>query len=85
MKKKIEKRNKKRKIDELRMRNVSLQTGMILWIILGIIFIWTVVLHFIFFKFYKKYKLEKKSNQEVIVQLEKEIIHQNYDKCQHSE
>ena len=85
MKKKIEKRNKKRKIDELRMRNVSLQTGMILWIILGIIFIWTVVLPFIFFKFYKKYKLEKKSNQEVIVQLEKEIIHQSYDKCQHSE
>lgn len=73
MNKKIQKRNLKRKHEELKLKNISLKTAMILWMVLTVLTFFTVILPIIFFRFYKKYKLQKEENETIMKGISEEM------------
>lgn len=73
MNKNIEIKNRKKYIEQLQLKNISLNTGMALWMALTILTLVTIILPIIFFRFYRNYRKEKLSNQEKIIDLTKEV------------
>ncbi|MBS3127745.1 hypothetical protein J4410_01245 [Candidatus Woesearchaeota archaeon] len=62
MNSKIHKRNLRRTLEELQLKNTSLKTAKVLWIVLTIITLVTIILPIIFFGFYRRYKKQEQNN-----------------------